>query len=247
MKKKIGVISDVHGNLAALKAILKLLDEEKCDEIIHTGDVVSIGPKSFECLSLLLSRKDVALTLGNHDRDFAMNHTAVRNLSNVPAEHKVQVFATLTEEQREMVRNFPLFVTRECGGSTLVFAHYAFVQPWTGMEDYPFMPLQIEPTAERFDKIFTSLDDMNCDAIFFGHKHSPCDIVGKRLYVDVGSVGCHPEPIARGIVIEYDEDSWSYRRVAVPYDLNVTRKAMLESLACGDHLYNYYFLKHSDK
>ena len=245
MKKsgKIGVISDVHGNLAALNAILRLLDGEKCDEIIHTGDAVSIGPNSFECLQLLLSRKDVTMTLGNHDRDFAQNHTAVRNLSHVPAEHKVQVFATLTEEQRQVVSKFPLFVTRNCGKSTLVFAHYAFVQPWTSLDDYPFKPLLTEPTAEGFDEIFASLDGMNCDAVFFGHKHEPCDIVGKRLYVDVGSVGCHPDPVARGIVIEYDEHSWSYRRVYAPYDMECTHKQMVDNLACGQHLYDFYFLR----
>ena len=247
MKKKIGVITDVHGNYTALTAILQLLDGEHCNEIIHTGDVVSIGPNSYECLELLLSRPDVTLILGNHDRDFAMNHTAVRNLSNVPAEHKVQVFSTLTEEQRAKVAEFPLFVARKCGGANLVFCHYAFIQPWTSMEDFPFMPLQINPTAEAFDEIFSSLDGMNCDAVFFGHKHSPCDIMGKRLYVDVGSVGCHPDPNAYGIIIEYDDESWSYRRVSTPYDADTTRKTMQNKLACGKHLYDYYFLKHSDK
>ena len=245
-KKKIGVISDVHGNLAALTAILQLLDEEKCDEIIHTGDVVDIGPNSYECLQLLLSRKDVTLVLGNHDRDFAMNHTAVRNLSHVPAEHKEQVFATLTEEQRQKVQKFPLFVTRNCGKSILVFAHYAFKQPWSSMEEFPFMPIEMEPTAEKFDEIFSTLDDMNCDAVFFGHKHEPCDVVGKRLYVDVGSVGCHPEAVARGIVIEYDEQSWTYRRVYAPYDAESTRKQMQKNLACGEFLYEFYFLLRHD-
>ena len=245
-KRKIGVISDVHGNVEALTAILRLLDEEKCDEIIHTGDAVSIGPNSFECLDLLLSRPDVTMTLGNHDRDFAQNHTAVRNLSHVPAEHKIQVFATLTERQREQVAKFPLYVTRNCGGKTLVFAHYAFVQPWTGMDEYPFTPLLTEPTVAGFDGIFSNLDGMNADAVFFGHKHEPCDMTGKRLYVDVGSVGCHPEPLACGIVIEYDERSWSYRRVSAPYDMEKTRKSMVENLACGQHLYDFYFLRKHD-
>ena len=35
--KKIGVISDIHGNIVALKAVLELLDGEGCEEIIHTG------------------------------------------------------------------------------------------------------------------------------------------------------------------------------------------------------------------
>ena len=241
-KHKIGVITDVHGNLTALNAILQLLDGEQCDEIIHTGDVVDIGPNSYECLQLLLSRKDVTLLLGNHDRDFALNHTAVRNLSHVPAEHKQQVFQTLTEEQRQIVKNFPIFVTRNCGKSTLVFTHYAFKQNPPSPHEL-FMPLLTQPTAEKFDEIFEGLDEMNCDAVFFGHKHEPCDIVGKRLYVDVGSVGCHPDPIARGIVIEYDEQGWSYRRVNAPYDMELTRKQMVTNLACGEHLYDFYFLR----
>ena len=229
--------------MAALTAILQLLDNEKCDEIIHTGDVIDIGPNSLECLELLLSRKDVTLLMGNHDRDFALKHTAVRNLSHVPAEHKQQVFATLTEEQRQIVERFPLFVTRNCGKSKLVFTHYAFKQPWTSLEEFPFMPLQTLPNAQIFDEIFESLDEMDCDAVFFGHKHSPCDIVGKRLYVDVGSVGCHPNPVAGGVVIEYDDENWNYRRVSAPYDLEATHQQMLDNLACGQHLYDYYFLK----
>lgn len=248
MTRKIGVISDVHGNIEALNAILQLLDEEKCDEIIHTGDVVSIGPNSRECLELLLGRNDVTLLLGNHDRDFALNHTAVRNLSHVPAEHKEQVFATLTERERQAVKNFPLFVVRNCGKSKIVFTHYAFKPQPTRPDEFPFMPLQTEPTAEKFDEIFASLDGTGCDAVFFGHKHEPCDLVGKRLYVDVGSVGCHPDPLARGIVIEYDENAWSYRRVYAPYDMESTHKTMLQHLTAGEHLYDFYFLrKHPNK
>lgn len=243
--KKIGVISDIHGNLEALTAILQLLDEENCCEIIHTGDVVDIGPNSRECLELLLSRKDVTCLLGNHDRDFAVNQTQVRNLSHVPTEHKRQVFATLNDNLREQVKHFPLYVTRKCGGDTLMFTHYAFNQQPFSIDVSPFLPLQTNPTAEAFDEIF---DGAQCDAVFFGHKHEPCDIQGKRLYVDVGSVGCHPDPIARGIVIEYDDSSWSYRRVYAPYDMNKTRDRMLTNLACGEHLYDFYFLrKHSDE
>ncbi|MDE7454798.1 MAG: metallophosphoesterase, partial [Clostridia bacterium] len=52
---KIGVISDIHGNVQALQAIMQLFDDERCDEIIHTGDVVDIGPCSRECMDILLA------------------------------------------------------------------------------------------------------------------------------------------------------------------------------------------------
>lgn len=49
---KIGVISDIHGNLQALNAILSYFDRQGCEEIIHTGDVVNIGARSRECLEI---------------------------------------------------------------------------------------------------------------------------------------------------------------------------------------------------
>ena len=247
--KKIGVITDIHGNILALKAVLELLDREGCQEIIHTGDVVDIGPNSRECLELLLSRKDVTCLLGNHDRDFAVNQTQVRNLSHVPAEHKQQVFETLDEQLRQRVRQFPLYVTRNCGKSLLLFCHYALKQEMycidtcsageVHLDVNPFQPIAMPPTAEAFDQIFAGAD---CDAVFFGHKHEPCDLLGERLYVDVGSVGCHPAPLARAIVIEYDSTSWSYKRVYAPYDMQVTHSAMLTQIACGRQLYDFYFL-----
>lgn len=242
--KKIGVITDVHGNIAALKAILELLDKEKCDEIIHTGDVVDIGPYSRACLDLLLSRSDVTCLLGNHDRDFADNQTQVRNLSHVPAEHKQQVFATLTERHRQRVKEFPVYVTRRCGKDTLLFCHYAFNKMPVGVDTYLFKTIEMSPTAAKLDKLFAELD---CDAVFFGHKHEPCDIVGKRLYVDVGSVGCHPQPLARGIVIQYDDTSWNYTRVYAPYDIESTHQAMLSEVTCGQQLYDFYFMLNATK
>ena len=140
---KIGVITDAHGNLAATEAILNYLDGLGCDEIIHTGDVVDIGPCSRECLELLLSRYNVTLLLGNHDRDFALNEYEARKLSHVPTEHKKQVFGTLNDELREKVSKFPLYTTRKCGKDTLLFCHYAFKQQPFDITKYPFGLLSI--------------------------------------------------------------------------------------------------------
>ena len=240
---KIGVISDVHGNIIALRAILSYFDEVGCDEIIHTGDVVDIGPCSRECLETLLSRRDVTLLMGNHDRDFVYNEYVAKPLSHVPTEHKRQVFATLDDRLRDEVGKFPMFVTRECGLDTLLFVHYALKEDYA-TNAFPFCPLIPKHNAEYYDEVFAR---WNCQAVFFGHKHEPCAIIGNKLYVDVGSVGCHPDSSARGIVIEYNDVTWKYRRVAVPYDMERTREDM-KSVPAGEQLYNFYFLhKKTDK
>ncbi len=240
--KRIGVITDIHGNLEALTAVLALLDGLSCDEIIHLGDVVDIGPNSRECLELLLSRSDVTCLLGNHDRDFVLGETSVREYSHVPAPHKKFVFGTLTESLRQAVSRLPLSVTRICGGQKLLFCHYALAPTPFDWQVYPFMPLQLTPSVQAFDAIF---DGTQADAVFFGHKHEPCQFQGRLLYVDVGSVGCHAQPVASGIVIEYDDLWWTFRRVQTPYNAERTRQGLSE-MPCGDDVFAYYYLhKHN--
>ncbi len=238
MVKRIGVITDVHGNLEALVAALDMLDKYKCDEILHLGDVVDIGPNSRECLETLLARKDVTCLLGNHDRDFVIDRAVLNAESHVPEAHKRQVFDSLGESLRSKAAQFPLYTTRVCGGAKLLFCHYALRNAPFDWKVFPFMPLQNEPTASKLDEIFA---DVRADAVFFGHKHEPCDIRGRMLYVDVGSTGCHPDPFARAVLIEYDETSWSYRRIQTPYERDAVRNRMCAETVAGEALYDYYF------
>lgn len=236
---KIGLITDIHGNKEALLAALRLLDEENCNEIIHLGDVVDIGPDCKDCLEILLERKDVTCLLGNHDRDFVINRTEAHGFSHVPSEHKKQVFDGLNESLRRAVMQFPLSVTRNCGGKQLLFCHYALKSQPFDWQNYPFMPLCDTLTVDFLDEIFA---DVHADAVFFGHKHEPCDILGRILYVDVGSVGCHPDPVAKAVVIEYDDAAWSYRRIQAPYDRDSVERKMRRQTVAGDALFDYYFM-----
>lgn len=238
---KIGIITDIHGNLPALQAILAELDSQGVDEIIHLGDVVDMAPYSKECLDVLSARNDVTLLMGNHDLDFVRNDYIAKFMSHTPTEHKQYVFSTLSDDDRQKVAAFPLYAERICGGQKLAFVHYAFDRNacFHGIDDFAFLPFTPVPSATEFDDRFSSFD---CDAVFFGHKHEPCDIVGKRLYVDVGSVGCHPEPLATGIIVDYDDKSWSYRRIAVSYDMTRLEKDIV-TIPCGQEIYDFYFLR----
>ncbi len=235
---RIGVISDIHGNLEALEAVLALLDGCGCDEIIHTGDVVDIGPRSRECLRLLLSRKDVTPILGNHDRDYLTGKTSHTAMSHVSARHKKFVFDSIGEKYRKEVARFPLSAYRTAGGVKMAFVHYALQND--NAEGYLFKKIESYPTAEKLDVLFGEID---ADAVFFGHKHEPCDIRGKRTYVDVGSVGCHEYAEARAVVITATEDGrWGYERVSAPYDRRSVLKDMINSgLPDAQYIFDFYF------
>jgi predicted phosphodiesterase len=63
---RVAVISDVHGNLQALEAVLEHAGREGIDELWCLGDVVGYGAKPQECLSLVGERAAICLG-GNHD------------------------------------------------------------------------------------------------------------------------------------------------------------------------------------
>jgi predicted phosphodiesterase len=63
---RIGVISDIHGNLHALSAVLAALGDERPDAIWCLGDLVGYGPRPNECTTTVARSAKICL-VGNHD------------------------------------------------------------------------------------------------------------------------------------------------------------------------------------
>jgi predicted phosphodiesterase len=60
------VISDIHSNLEALKAVLDNIDNRGIKTIYCLGDVIGYGPNPAECLDIVIERSQWCV-LGNHD------------------------------------------------------------------------------------------------------------------------------------------------------------------------------------
>jgi putative phosphoesterase len=66
---RIAVLSDVHGNLPALEAVLAEVEDEGFDLVVSGGDVVA-GPMPRECLERLAALGDrIRWVMGNADRE----------------------------------------------------------------------------------------------------------------------------------------------------------------------------------
>jgi diadenosine tetraphosphatase ApaH/serine/threonine PP2A family protein phosphatase len=63
---RVAVLSDIHGNLQALEAVLGSIEQDAPDEIWCLGDLVGYGPRPNRCCALVAERADVCL-IGNHD------------------------------------------------------------------------------------------------------------------------------------------------------------------------------------
>ena len=61
-----GIISDIHGNAHALRAVYEKLGALEVDRIVCLGDIVGYGPSPTKCLDLVLSYCHEIIK-GNHD------------------------------------------------------------------------------------------------------------------------------------------------------------------------------------
>jgi predicted phosphodiesterase len=63
---RVAVVSDIHGNLHALEAVLEALEREAPDELWCLGDLVGYGARPNECCAAIAPRASICL-VGNHD------------------------------------------------------------------------------------------------------------------------------------------------------------------------------------
>ena len=62
----IAILSDIHGNLEALEAVLAAIRRDGADYVVHLGDLVGYNANPRECLRLLQVQRCITV-LGNHD------------------------------------------------------------------------------------------------------------------------------------------------------------------------------------
>ena len=70
----IAIISDVHGNYPALKAVLNQIDSIGCSRIFSLGDVAGYYCMLNECIEVLRER-DIVNIMGNHD-NYIVSHAS---------------------------------------------------------------------------------------------------------------------------------------------------------------------------
>jgi predicted phosphodiesterase len=106
------VISDVHGNLPALEAVLEQAGATGFDELWCLGDIVGYGARPRECLALVRERAAICLG-GNHDLVVA----GVLDIDQFTAEAGVAARWTrsvLTEEELQFLASLSAQGERAC-------------------------------------------------------------------------------------------------------------------------------------
>jgi predicted phosphodiesterase len=227
---RIALIADIHGNLAALEAVLAAIEQERPDEIVCLGDVAAMGPQPRETLHRLRALGCPVVT-GNADAELL-------DPSAMPAE---------TDDACKF-REMTAWATAQLDAADRAFI--ASFQPTVGIALSPQRRLlcchgsprsfdDVIVAATPDDDLAQMLSDAAAAVIAGGHTHVRMLRAWRgRELVNPGSIGLAYEffpdgsvrvpPWVEFAILSYRGETLDVDFRRVPYDREATLRAMHE-------------------
>lgn len=226
MTGSVAVISDIHGNLEALQAVLADIESQGVTQIVCLGDIVGYGGNPAECVDLIRAAGIVTIK-GNHDALVASDDDCL-DVNELLRQSILWTRGRLTSDQRAWLAGLPL--TMDGGDFEGVHASLR------------------EPAAWRYLLTPGELRLHFCHQVkpvcFVGHTHqpkfwvegmeNPVEITSieslhshRKQVVNVGSVGQPRDGDGRACYVIFrrnKSDIW-WRRV--PYDVASAQRAII--------------------
>jgi putative phosphoesterase len=217
---KIAALSDIHGNLAALEAVLEDIHLRGADLIVNLGDILS-GPLQCTETADRLMPLNLPTISGNHERqlltfEFGQMRVSDRFASSVlRSDHRAWI-ATLPETLRL---------------DDVLMVHGS---PRSDLECFLETVTESGMRNASADEVEERAAQTDAALILCGHTHVPgaVRLSGERLVVNPGSVGLQAfeddypfpykveigSPHARYAMLESSSGRWSANLLAVSYD-----------------------------
>jgi predicted phosphodiesterase len=218
--ERVALISDVHGNLTALDAVLDDIESRGIDRIINLGDFVGKGPRGSEVVDRCDKACDVNVR-GNWD-DFLPVWT------DESSPEMIWWRDELRTDQRDWLRTLPLSHDLLMSGRRIRLFHASATSP--------YVRVHLNHTAEEFEGMFVNTamtgDGPQPSMVGYGDIHDAfVEVKRGRTLFNVGSVGNpldEPIPsyaILEGIVDESGPAPFGLHFIRVPYDVEVEIEA----------------------
>lgn len=216
------MISDIHGNLEALRAVLEFVRKLEPYQLYCLGDVVGYGADPKSCLTILQDESNLILA-GNHD--LAVGGVITSEGFNRMASEVVRwTRRALDEEDLEALSTLPLVYI----DGDYLFTHASPINPM----EFPYIR-SLDGVAD----VFSSIGQRFC---FVGHTHLPVLVTknertgaleirrenhvtikrGYRYFINAGSTGQPRDSNPDACVVVLDEESETIEFLRIPYDIS---------------------------
>lgn len=225
--QKLAVVSDIHGNIAALEKVVEDINLRNVDAIFNLGDHISGPLWPRETIQFLMSQDWVQIS-GNHERQLISQAPQNQGPSDQYA------FQFLGTSELDWLKALPASQTVE---DQFLLVHGTPDSDKSYLLETVFQgSISLATPPEITHRIGT----IKSPVVFCGHSHLPrvVEINDETLIVNPGSVGLpaytdtYPEahvvetgsPHARYAILEFKHGNWIPELIAVPYDYPLAAK-----------------------
>lgn len=204
---KIAVISDIHGNMEALEAVLEDINKEGCEKVFCLGDISMAGSEPSRTLNKikeLSENENFTLIQGNTDEmlsGFSQDvFNTLMDLNEVMANAYVADCEELSDSDRNFLASLDKNKEIEIFGVKILLVHGS---PRRNNENiFPDLPIT---------EVEEMIKGTSANLILCGHTHIPCGYQTNmnQTVVNVGSIGrpFSEEPKSCYLIIDLSADS----------------------------------------
>ncbi|MEO8949205.1 MAG: metallophosphoesterase family protein [Mucilaginibacter sp.] len=208
---KVAIISDLHGNIDALDAVVSNFEKYDISKVFVLGDIVGYYYYPEKILSLL-EKYDCLYIRGNHER-------ILQNLiaGKVSSEEVVKKYGhghdiaieKLSNSQIEFLINLPDELAFNLDGKNFLLKH---ANPWN-LDDY----LYSDSNETDLKRALSG----NYDYVFVGHSHYSFDFLfDSKTLINPGSVGQNRKKGGCASWVLFDTSEFNYRFIDTNYSIN---------------------------
>lgn len=212
---KLAILSDIHGNLPALDAVISDVESFDVDHVICPGDVISFGPFSRQAAERVVER-GWSVIRGNNEY-FLLDYKT----SRAPTEWNDPVqFAPTAWLDRQFDEKLRAMIGCWPDTLNLRFRDAPPIQVFHGGPDNPWDSIYETMTDAEIENLLCNVE---ADYVICGHTHLPMDQQsGKWRVFNPGSVGVPLDGLfsASYMILEGNEQGWTptFRRIPFDYE-----------------------------
>ncbi|WP_160717880.1 metallophosphoesterase family protein [Chitinophaga solisilvae] len=228
MEKRIAVISDIHGNLPALIAVLEDIQHFPADIIYCLGDLTDAAPWHNEVISTIRSLA-IPTIMGNHDERIAFDHPVHPLSKHGPEEQVARLAAinytkaTITADNKMFLSHLPHHIRFEAGGK-----HFLLVHGSADSNDEYLYDTHNAATLQQM------LSQQQADIMVCGHTHISYlrTLPDGKQVINTGSVGRTKEQDGKATYLQiviHEDTSIQYTLRKVTYNIKETADGIRSS------------------
>ncbi len=218
---RIAIVSDIHANIQALRAVLEKIDELGVDETICAGDTAGYYTRINETIQLV--RKKIRYhCLGNHDFGIVEFCGITQPRFNRFARQALRFQRDkITRENIEWLAQLPIRFLLQWEEKRIYLVH--------GHPNKPFEYLMGYNEERTKELVKDAIKEAKTSFLVAGHTHVPfIHEENGKVYLNSGSVGQPRDknPLASFAVLDLEKNSAKIHRVE--YDIEAVKKDVEE-------------------